>query len=125
MSSRIDHKLAQGDTMAEQYQLTNELTGVVPTTNLATVEVLVKANLSDADAGALLTRRSTVAAEIAIDDAANWKFTVKATAAETAALAVGKHKWVCTTIDDGGTPQTQEGFRGTFQVRQQGSDPSS
>ena len=123
MSNRQDIKVAAGDTLKEGYQSFNELTGVVPTTTLTTVEFLVKNNLADADADAILARRSTVAAELTIDDAGNWKFTIKATPAETFALPPGKYKCVCKTIDS--ADDVAEAFRGNFTVPVRGSDPSS
>ena len=121
MSSAISLTIAQGDTVAEGYTLTNSKTEVAPTADLTTIEVLIKTNLSDADGDALQTL--TGGSGVTIVDANAWTITVDITSAQTAALAVGRHKWVCTTID--ASSNTVEAFRGDFVVRQRGSDPSS
>lgn len=121
-----DARIYQGDTVAEQYQLRNEMTEASPATTLATVEVLVKNALADADNAAILTRRSDgvdATNKIVIDDAAAWKFTIKATATATAALTPGIYRWICTTIDSAGNRGT--GFTGQFEIVRRGSDPST
>ena len=123
MSSRIDLKFTQGDTIAESFTTTNEITEAAPSSNLSTVEILIKTNPDDADASALMRRISTDAAELVIDSAANWQFTMKATSAETAALAAGRWWIICSTID--AASNTEEAFRGRFTLVARGSDPSS
>lgn len=122
MSSRIDLTIAQGDTVAEGYASTNSITGVAPTSDLVTVEVVVKDTLQDADSAAALELKSS-GAGVTITDANGWKFTVNMTAAETLALTPKSYVWACTTIDVAGN--TREAFRGTVRVKRRGGDPSS
>ncbi len=122
MSSILNFKLAQGDTMAEGLAITNTKSTAPPIADLATVEFLVKNKLTDADATAVLDRHTDVVAELVIDDANGWTITIKATAAETFAIPAGRYKCVCSTIDTSGN--TVEAFRGAFVVRSRGSDPS-
>lgn len=122
MSTTLHGLTAKGDTFLDGFQSTNELTGVAPTTTLATVECLVKNEFADTDAVAVLTLR-TGGAGITITSAAAWTFTIAMTATQTATLTAGRYKWVCTTIDS--SSQKQEAFRGEFTVTERGSDPSS
>jgi hypothetical protein len=122
MSSRQDLTVAQGDTVAESYVSNDELTGVPPTDDLATLEVVVKSSLEDADADAALELKSS-GAGVTIVDANAWTYIVHMTSAETAGLTVGTYRWVATSIDAVGN--TREAFRGRLTVRQRGGDPSS
>ncbi|MFQ5702004.1 MAG: hypothetical protein ACE5HU_09190 [Acidobacteriota bacterium] len=126
MSSVIHSTIAAGDTMADQYETVNQLTDAAPASNLSTVEWLLKNDLKDADASAVLTRRSDgadAANKVIIDDAVNWKYTVKADSTATAAISPGRYKQVCMTIDAAGNEV--EAFRGDFVVLPRASDAAS
>ena len=122
MSSILNFELAQGDTIEEGITITNTLTGSAPSPNLSAVEFLVKTSLTDADSAALLARHTDTGAELTIDDANGWTFTIKATSAETAAMTAGRYKCVCTTED--ASSNTKEAFRGDFILHPRGSDPA-
>ena len=121
MSSRIDLTIVQGDTVSEGFGCTNEITGSVPAAVVSTVECLIKAEYTDADAAAVLTLRN--GSGITITSAAGWLFTIGMTRTQTGALAPGAYRWVCTTIDANGN--YAEAFRGDLLVLQRGSDPTS
>lgn len=123
MSSRINFTIAQGDDLEDSFVATLRRTGVVPTSDLTKVEFLVKNSLRDADGDAVLTSHTDTATTLTIDDANAWTFTILAAGTITLAMAPGRYKCVCTTVDAAG--KKREAFRGDFILTAVASDPAS